>query len=236
VNLLKAVGILKNAGLDVNVSESQKNGSPSTLFVNIDGIIMSRPDIIEMAEFHQRKAVVKGLRDFLAIVTWGAELQRDVEAEVAKFFEMQQMVWLHLEDVEDFEAYPESVIEGPMAKLLGEAINPIEDVTNSNGDPEAYYPFVGEEYQPSHNNAGVPEDVAAITELKQEAARVRVIEFKVGVLTYTRTVAKADAAAMSRVKADIVARLKASDMDVDASLRRIIPTLRVRPGYIYIYA
>lgn len=102
-----------------------------------------------------------------------------------------------------------------------------------------YYPIVGDDvvtaitelkqaaaYEATHDNTGVPTDAP-------KPVRVRVIEFKVGILTYTRTVAQADRLTMSRLKADIENRVRDTGMDVDASMRRIMPTLRVRPGFVY---
>ena len=102
---------------------------------------------------------------------------------------------------------------------------PIEDTTFSNGDPEEYYPIIGADLGTS--------DVAAITELKQEAAemvRVRVIEFKAFGLTYTRAVHKADRAAMEAIKADIAQEIHEG---WNITLQEILPTLRVRPGFVY---
>jgi len=76
--------------------------------------------------------------------------------------------------------------------------------------------------------------VEMITELKQEAAelvRARVIEFQVGGRVFARTVAKADAMAFTRVKADIENAIY--DGAFNSSIRQILPTLKVRAGFVY---
>lgn len=111
---------------------------------------------------------------------------------------------------------------------------PIEDVTSFTAPDR----FVGT----SLGMSDVPE-VAAITALKQDAAeliRARVIEFKAKVAgtnvlaTFTREVRRADAEAFDQLKWDI--RAAVEDGSLMSSLQEIIPTLKTRPGYVYITA
>ncbi len=154
-----------------------------------------------------------------------AKVKAKVVHSLIQFFEMQQVVWLHLE-----ECAPQ-VTPGP-----------IEDATYSNSDPEEDYPFVGTEDVPATHTEEVVSPVEVITELKQEAGRVvraRVIEFRAAALagttfrrTFTRVVRKADKAAFAAIKADI--KTAAQDGVFQTTLQEIIPSLRVRPGYVYV--
>jgi hypothetical protein len=130
------------------------------------------------------------------------------------------MVWLHLE-------------EGAAEVAPG----PIEDTTSSNGDPEQYYPIVGTSLGVSDvaQEAKV-NPVEIITELKQEALTlpVRVIEFKANGSTFTRVVRKADKAAFASIKADI--KKAVEDGSLCSTIQAIIPTLHVRPGFVYVNA
>lgn len=185
--------------------------------------VLSQSEALQQAQQHAPSG--------LAAVSTKTKIEAAVVRSLVQFFEMQQMCWLYLEEENDHVAF-----DGGH-----------EDISLVPGHA---YPTVGAEYEPTHDNTGVPTDAPQeevvnakdITELKQEAGRVvraRVIEFKAAALagtsfccTWTRTVAKADKAAFARIKADIEEAVENGTFQ--SSLREIVPTLKVRPGYVYV--
>jgi len=136
-------------------------------------------------------------------------------------------------------------LERPPYPLFVEAENDHVGVPGLHEDispaPGQHYPIVGTEDVPVSAPTEEVEvnPVEMITELKQEAAemiRARVIEFRVGARTFTRTVRRADRFAMVRLKADIENRVRDKNPagEVEKVLQSIFPTLHVRPGFVWV--